>query len=117
MDRNNIEYIEQYSPSFLNEKFSHQKIDFFLPDYNVGIECQGQQHFGGTFFSSLSESIERDIKKYTNSLKNGLKIYYVIERHVKMKDVLNNELYKTIYKEDNTAKKIDLLFKKMGISN
>ena len=34
------------------------------------------------------------------------KIYfYVIERHIKMKDILNNELYKTIYKEDNTAKK------------
>jgi len=46
------------------------------------------------------------------------KIYfYVIERHIKMKDILNNELYKTIYKEDNTAKKIDLLLKKMGISN
>lgn len=117
LEKNNIEYIEQYSPSFLNEKFSHQKIDFFLPDYNIGIECQGQQHFGGTFFSSLSENIERDTKKHTNSLKNGLKIYYVIERHIKMKDILNNELYKTIYKEDNTAKKIDLLFKKMGISN
>lgn len=45
------------------------------------------------------------------------KIYfYVIERHIKMKDILNNELYKTIYKEDNTAKKIDLLFKKIGIN-
>ena len=39
-----------------------------------------------------------------------------IERHIKMKDILNNELYKTIYKEDNTAKKIDLLFKKIGIN-
>lgn len=34
-----------------------------------------------------------------------------------MKDILNNELYKTIYKEDNTAKKkIDLLFKKIGVN-
>ena len=23
-----------------------QSIDFFLPQYNIAIECQGKQHFG-----------------------------------------------------------------------
>lgn len=37
--------IYQYKPSLLHGKTSAQSIDFFLPDYNIGIEYHGRQHF------------------------------------------------------------------------
>ena len=112
LNENNISFIEQYSPSCLNNGLSHQKIDFYLTDYNIGIECQGRQHFkDGVFNVSLEENIKRDIKKKKSCEKNNIKIIYFLERHIKMKDVINNEKYQTIYTKDNTLKDKNVLLK------
>ena len=74
----NINYIHQYRPKFLSEGKRHLSLDFYLPDYNVAIECQGIQHFcQTTFFEKREQNIsDRDIKKYNICKDNGIKIYY-----------------------------------------
>ena len=59
--------VYQYKPSFLHGKTSAQSIDFFLPDYNIGIEYHGRQHFisipkfGGD--EGFEKTKERDYRK------------------------------------------------------
>ena len=104
-----IKFIEQYSPYFLNNGLSHQKVDFYLPEYKIAIECQGQQHFvNSNFFkASLEENVNRDIKKKIALENNEINVIYFLEKHVKMKSVVNNEKFGTIYTKENTFKSVD----------
>lgn len=58
-----------------------QSLDFYLPDYNIAIECQGIQHFKNERkYKNLEEIQERDIrKKHLCKENNVLLIYYVPE--------------------------------------
>lgn len=57
-----------------------QHIDFYLPKYNVGIECQGGQHFkpvdifGGE--ETFAKTIELDMRKRRLCKENGVKLFY-----------------------------------------
>ena len=76
----NIEYFEQYKPIWLKNGRSQQSLDFYLPNYNIAVECQGEQHFkpidyfGGE--ESYKECKKRDIKKNKICLKYGINIIY-----------------------------------------
>lgn len=54
--------------------------DFYLPDYNIAIECQGEQHFmpvkyfGGE--NAFNKRKELDALKYKLSINNNVKILY-----------------------------------------
>ena len=54
--------------------------DFYLPDYNIAIECQGEQHFmpikhfGGD--KMFKKRIEYDIEKYNISKKHNVNLIY-----------------------------------------
>ena len=98
LEKHNIKYKVQYAPSFLKEGRGIQKIDFYLVDYNVGIECQGLQHFikiKYNLFDDINLSKERDKRKYEKCLENGIKLfYYTTEEGLKHKDkcpIYNNE--------------------------
>ena len=58
-----------------------QSLDFYLPDYNIAIECQGRQHFesvdvfGGD--KGLSDNKKRDITKLNKCCDKGIKILYI----------------------------------------
>ena len=58
-------------------------LDFYLPDYNIAIECQGGQHFMPVdFFGSdivFNDCIKRDINKNKLCKENGVKIIYYTE--------------------------------------
>lgn len=73
-----IKYEEQYRPRFLNLGKSRFSLDFYLPEYNIAIECQGAQHFvGHTFYSkNIEDIITRDKLKRELCEKNGIKILY-----------------------------------------
>lgn len=92
LDENNIEYIFQYKTKWLGK----QSIDFFLPQYNIAIECQGKQHFGLGGWSNnfdFNKLYELDSKKYHLIIEHGFKIIYVsYEKYI------NND--KEIYKEN-----------------
>lgn len=82
LERNNIEYIYQKKFDWLNR----QSIDFYLPKYDVGIECQGRQHYMPIDFSGYGDKwaeIEfekeqkRDNKKKKLCEENNLELYYI----------------------------------------
>ena len=72
--------ISQYKPDFLKENGKFQTIDIFLPEYNIGIEYQGRQHFkpisrfGGE--AEYKSTVERDKRKFEKCSKHGIKILY-----------------------------------------
>ena len=75
---NNINYIKQKRfKSWLGK----QSLDFYLPDYNIAIECQGIQHFkNDKFYNHLEVIQERDLKKKRLCNENNVHlIYYVPE--------------------------------------
>ena len=76
---NNIIFEEQKTFDWLKHK-NKLRLDFYLPDYNIAIECQGQQHFKDVYFdgktSLLEENIKRDQIKKNLCEEHGLKIYY-----------------------------------------
>lgn len=83
--KHNIDYIYEYAPNFLkSSKFGHQSLDFYLPEYNVAIECQGKQHFipvskfGGDI--EYEKNIKRDLLKYDKCKQKGIKIYYYTDK-------------------------------------
>ena len=76
---NSIKFVQKYSPSWLGK----QHLDFYLPDYNVAIECQGIQHFEPVDFASKGRDneffkivTERDKRKKIICDKNNIPIIY-----------------------------------------
>lgn len=67
----NIEFIEQYRCDWLGL----QSLDFYLPKYNIAIECQGQQHFFPVDFGSKGDNYANERFEYTKQLdENKLKL-------------------------------------------
>ena len=59
-EHNKIEF--EYQKKF--EWLGKQSLDFYLPQYNVAIECQSKQHFGcGYGYDNFDYIINNDIKK------------------------------------------------------
>lgn len=53
------------------------ELDFYLPQYNIAIECQGIQHFiDKHFFEPLKVIQERDNRKKELCKKNGIRLLY-----------------------------------------
>lgn len=115
LSKNNIEYIEQYAPSFLKNGNGLQKIDFYLPQYNVAIECQGLQHFTDEFYiknKKLKSNITRDEMKYNKCKNNGVNLlYYTTARNILLKD------FNPIYNSENIFSDKDLLLEKIKSFN
>ena len=92
--KNGIEFVEQKGFSWLKYK-NPMKLDFYLPNYNVAIECQGIQHFepieyfGGD--NGFEYNIAKDIKKANLCSKNKIGLlYYSNEKY-------NEHLGKKVY--------------------
>lgn len=105
LNEKNIEYEEQKAFPWLKSK-GNLRIDFFLPYYNVAIECQGEQHFERFRFENDNERlairIERDKIKNEKCSEHGIKmLYYGTSK--KYNECLNNEIIKTT---DELFKKI-----------
>lgn len=111
----NIEYIEQYAPSFLKNGNGIQKIDFYLPYYNTAIECQGLQHFTDEFYiksKKLKSNIARDEMKYNKCKKNGVNLlYYTTAKNILLKN------FNPIYNSENIFSNKDLLLAKIKSFN
>jgi hypothetical protein len=56
-------------------------LDYYLPDYNIGIEYQGSQHFGSNkrFGGDVGyeKAKERDARKFQKCEGNGIKMFYI----------------------------------------
>lgn len=75
LNKNDIEYIKQYR--FKEWKFA--PYDFYLPQANLIIECQGKQHFGEGGWSkdyNFTQQYETDKKKNDFCKEKGVNIIY-----------------------------------------
>lgn len=81
-----------------------QSLDFYLPEYNIAIECQGVQHFepreafGGEENFKLTQ--ERDLRKKQLCQENGVKLIYFLDKkftiHMKEDDIYFSKLNELI---------------------
>ena len=100
-----------------------QRLDFYLPEYNVGIECQGIQHFRPTQYvniKSAEETFENnvvyDIKKYERCSENNLPLFYFTYKENFKEEYYDNETYGSIYHKGNVCfNKEQLLNKIKGL--
>lgn len=79
LDKNNINYnIEKLFNWLIND--NDLRLDFYLPDYNIAIECQGGQHFfpveyfGGE--KTFKQTQQRDSEKLKLCKEHGIKLLY-----------------------------------------
>ena len=92
LEEEKITFIQKYVPEWLKSDKSHyQSLDFYLPEYNIAIECQGMQHLKpcGNFGSKkvspveLYENVCRlDDRKNALCKKNGINIIYYFEDNI-----------------------------------
>lgn len=98
-EKHKIKYVPKVTKTVF-KWLDRQHLDFYLPDYNVAIECQGIQHFetvkifGGE--KTFLENIKRDIKKYKKCCDNKITLIYYCEK----KDFIKNNMNE-IYTKDN----------------
>ena len=97
LEKNNIKYLYDKS----NAAIGNQRFDFYLPEYNIAIECQGIQHFKPSSFSnkvdaenSFKKTRHLDEQKLINAKKNGIKIIYYTDLKYKTfigEKIINDE--------------------------
>ena len=83
----NVKFERQYKPLFLKNGKGQQSLDFYLIDYNIAVECQGEQHFkpidfagkGEKWMNQLFEKLLRDYQideRFKEPLKDQLLLTY-----------------------------------------
>lgn len=93
-------HLEKEVESFLKDKMIDYKrhkrfdwlglqhLDFYLPKYNIAIECQGEQHykpidyFGGN--DGFISQKERDLRKFGKCKDNNVELLYFTHLYLKM---------------------------------
>lgn len=95
----NIDFVEQKKFSWLGK----QSLDFYLPNLDIAIECQGEQHFHQVYFNGKTDNIEernlytnirkRDEIKFTLCKENGISLLYVINNKISVEEIKNNGIY------------------------
>lgn len=85
------------------------RLDFYLPDYNIAIECQGEQHFKPIDFAGkgiewatnlFEENKIRDKRKKDICKENGIKLLYFAKKEFENYDSIitdKKELLNKIY--------------------
>jgi hypothetical protein len=100
LDEEKIIYIFQYKKEWL--KFKNQmSLDFYLPDYNIAIECQGEQHFKPIYYFGGEKEFKivqkRDKLKKMLCEKNNIKLLYYSDKKYDNEIITEiNELLKRI---------------------
>nr|DAK04438.1 MAG TPA: restriction enzyme [Bacteriophage sp.] len=84
LERSVMNYLDEHGFTYDYQKrfdwLGRQSLDFYLPDYNVGIECQGGQHFfpverfGGD--KAFKNTLERDKRKKALCEEHDIKLLY-----------------------------------------
>ncbi len=107
LEDNNIKYIPQHSFDWLKYE-NPLKLDFYLPEYNIAIECQGEQHFRPIDFfggeNGYELTIKRDITKLNLCKEHNINILYFTNENVSVPKKW--EHYKVIKSLDKLLKKI-----------
>ena len=91
LDENKISYTPQKTFEWLKND-SLLKLDFYLPNYNIAIECQGEQHFIPVDFANRGKEWSKNRYEYVKMLdklkyklckENKIKIIYYTSKSIK----------------------------------
>lgn len=103
LTKNNIQFEPQKRFTWLGK----QSLDFYLPKYNIAIECQGEQHFHQVYFNgktdgidkrNLFESIsERDNTKFIKCEENNIRLLYFIDNKIQLSEIERLPIYKQTF--------------------
>ena len=122
-EKNNIKYTYQYRIG-ADKKLS---CDFFLDDYGIVVECQGEQHFTPTSFDgdkseekcekSYEKILKYDELKYGMCINNDLDIiYFTIPKYFNSSNVnIDTEFYKDKVLITDTKKLLEYIISKKKI--
>ena len=93
LEKEVADYFSSKTIDFVRQKkfpwLGLQSLDFYLPKYSIAIECQGDQHyapssiFGGKV--GYEKQLERDGRKLSKCLENGVKLLYFTHYNFKSK--------------------------------
>jgi len=97
LKKHNIKFERQKTFKWLFNDLTlcYQYIDFYLPDYNIAIECQGKQHFqpvkkfGGE--TQFKKQLELDERKKILCEKNNLDLIYFTKEKVENEKYFKNK--------------------------
>jgi hypothetical protein len=89
LERSVMNYLDEVGITYDYQKhfnwLGRQSVDFYLPDYKVGIECQGEQHFFPVDFANkgiewackeFDKTVSRDKRKKKLCEEKGVKLLY-----------------------------------------
>lgn len=115
---NNIPFEREYSNSFLGR----QRIDFFIPNKKIGIECQGRQHYldNGYYFNNKQNNQEefdliqkRDFLKHKKCSENDVTLLYFFPQNMTIQKIISKHNNNGIYTYENSFNKISDILKKI----
>lgn len=88
LDDSNVKYAREYRVEYTNAPIEYQLIDFYLPDFNLAIEHQGNQHYNPKNGHYNKDVVKRDNIKKEQLPKLGITIRYTYEN----KGLIYNQL-------------------------
>ena len=105
LTKNKINYISQADKNQF-KWLNRMRLDFYLTDYNIAIECQGRQHFESIDYFGGDEKLiytqNQDILKNKLCKENNVPILY----YTKCKNINEYTLGKLIFNEEDLLKEI-----------
>jgi ssDNA-binding Zn-finger/Zn-ribbon topoisomerase 1 len=81
LTNNNINFIQNYKGFDWLKNVRNLELDFYLPEYNIGVECQGEQHFISVEYFGGEEGLQYiqandNIKKQLCE-EHNLRLFYI----------------------------------------
>lgn len=89
----NINFIRQYTfDDCISDKNAKLRFDFYLPDYNLCIEYDGEQHFHPTNYFGGEETFQRrmELDKVKNEYCRNNNIHLIRIPYTNFKDIDEN---------------------------
>jgi hypothetical protein len=120
LEENNMEFTQQYKYDETNRK---NKLDFFLPNKNVAIECQGEQHFKPVDFANngkewaeelFEKNIQRDVYKNQLCKDKGIRLLYYVPKSNTVPGYKSSSKFCGLYTNENVYNNLNQL--KEGVS-
>lgn len=101
LEYNNIKYIHQKTFNGCKDK-KFLRFDFYLPDQNLCIEYQGQQHYNNKFFLSFCKTKKEGKEKFKiQRIHDKIKKQYCKDNNI--------DLFEITYKDNVEEKLIEIL--------
>jgi len=97
LKENNIEYSLEERFDWL-VYYKKMKLDIFLPEYNIAIECHGIQHFKQSkiYKSNFEYEFKRDKKKFEECSNNKIRVIYYTNLKTQLDGSITMEEFKEL---------------------